>query len=75
MNELKTEWDYIRKMTEQEAYSVTIVSDNPDFNDLPNCLVFLNGDCTFYQDKRFHGETRIEALQEAYEYYQKSEAN
>ena len=73
MNKLKTEWDYIRKLTEQEAYAVTIVHDNPDFNNLPNCIVFLNGDCTGYQDKRFHGDTRLEALQQAHDFYQKQE--
>lgn len=49
----------------QEGDDVTILCDNPDFNDQPNCAVVCNGDWTEYKDHRFVGDTVLDALSAA----------
>lgn len=57
----------------QEADSVTLCSDNPDFNGQPNCLVICNGDWTGWEDRRFQADTVLDALRAAaIEYRQKN---
>lgn len=57
----------------QEADTVTLCSDNPDFNGQPNCLVICNGDWTGWEDRRFQADTMLDALRAAaIEYRQKN---
>ncbi|MGB0970383.1 MAG: hypothetical protein ACPGVG_05400 [Mycobacterium sp.] len=54
----------IDKLTEDEGHYVTIPCANPDF-DGPAFVVDAFGDWTNWEEMRFDGDTRIEALQAA----------
>lgn len=56
----------IDKLREPEGHSVTLFCDNPDFNGQPNCAIEVCGDWTGWEDKRFPGDTVLEALEKAH---------
>lgn len=58
-------WDIINELREDEPSSVCLINDNPDFNGLPNCAVDVSGTWTDYKEKRFTGDTLLEALNAA----------
>lgn len=60
----------INTLRDEEGHSVTIVSDNADFNGQPNCLITCMGDWTNWEDRRFSGDTVIECLRAAMAEYQ-----
>ena len=60
----------INTLREYEGDAVTIMSDNPDFNEQPNCAVECNGSWTEYEYRRFTGDTLLKALEAAVEAYQ-----
>ena len=57
---------YIDFLRTDEADSVTLLSDNPDFNGQPNCAIECNGYWTNFEDRRFAGDTIEAALELAY---------
>lgn len=57
---------YVDFLRADEGDSVTILSDNPDFNGQPNCAIECNGYWTSWQDRRFTGDTILVALSVAY---------
>lgn len=54
----------IHQLRREEGDAVTVFCDNPDFSG-PNCGIEVCGDWTGYQDRRFVGDTLIEALSAA----------
>lgn len=48
-----------------EGDSVTILCDNPDFNDQPDRAILCNGDWTGWQDWRFAADTLVDCLRAA----------
>lgn len=68
-------WLAIEVLREREANSVTILCDNPEGN--PNNAIECNGDWTYYEDRRFIGDTIyacLKAAVHAYEHWCKVEA-
>jgi|GEM_PF-5840205 hypothetical protein len=57
----------INELREDEACHVTIVNDNPDFNGMPNCLIYVMGPYTDYKETEFRGDTLVETLRKAVE--------
>jgi hypothetical protein len=62
---MASEWPIIKALVADEGSSVTICSDNADFNGLPNSVVIVQGGWTNWREKDFTGETVLKALQEA----------
>lgn len=60
-------WNLIERLRTAEGNSVTLICDNPDFNGQPNCAIDVCGDWTAWLDRRFTGDTILEALQAAHE--------
>lgn len=58
-------WDLITALRADEGHSVEIISDNADFNGLPNCCIFTEGDYTNWEPQDYRGETVLECLQKA----------
>jgi hypothetical protein len=56
----------INELRSEEADSVTILCENPDFNGQPNSAVICNGEWTGYEDKRFAADTILDALSMAW---------
>lgn len=52
----------INELRAEEGSSVTIVCDNPDFNDLPDRAVDCSGEWTNGSEERFGGDTLAQAL-------------
>lgn len=52
-------------LTAEEGATVTFCADNPDFNGLPNCCVFVNASWTDWEDVAFRADTRQECLDHA----------
>lgn len=52
----------INGLHDQEASSVTIDSDNADFNSLPNCCIEVVGEWTNWMVREFRADTLIQAL-------------
>jgi len=52
----------IELLRADEGDSVTILCDNPDFNDQPNCAIECCGDWTGWLHKRFAADTLLDAL-------------
>ena len=65
-------WNLVESLRAVEGHSVTLLCDNPDFNEQPNC-VEVTGDWTDWQERRFVGETILDALREAHDARQKHE--
>lgn len=59
-------WDLIERLREAEGNSVTLICDNHDFNGQPNAAVICNGDWTLWTDRRFTGDTVLQALEAAH---------
>jgi len=57
--------DIINRLREEEGSSVTIVSDNADFNGKPNCMIYANGPQTKWVETEYPGETILACLQAA----------
>lgn len=60
-------WNLVEAMRAPEGHSITLVCDNPDFNGQPNNAVDCCGEWTGWDERRFTGETILEALEAAYE--------
>lgn len=58
-------WQLIEKLRAGDASSVTILCENTDRDDLPDHGVECFGEWTGWRDKRFYGNTVMEALSEA----------
>jgi hypothetical protein len=56
---------WINELRDEEGDAVTIVSDNADFNGLPNCAVDCVGEWTDWKERRFGGDTLTLALHAA----------
>lgn len=52
----------INLLRAEEGDSVTILCDNPDFNEQPNCAIECCGDWTGWLHKRFAANTLLDAL-------------
>lgn len=63
--ELRECWDVIELLREDEGASVTIYSDNPEFNGQPNSKIAVNADWTDWKDREFTGDTALIALRAA----------
>lgn len=59
-------WNLVEALRAPEGHSVTLVCDNPDFNGQPNCAIEVCGNWTDWEQKRFTGETVLDALREAH---------
>lgn len=57
--------ELIDQLRETEASVVSISSDNADFNENANCLVYVVADWTDFKERRFTGDTLVEALRAA----------
>lgn len=64
LERLVAEMTAIHALRAGEGHSVTILCDNPDF-DGPNNAVEVCADWTDWKERRFTGETLLEALQAA----------
>lgn len=60
-------WAHAEKLREEEGAQVTFVCDNPEFNDMPNCCVFVTASWTNDKEQDFRGETVLDCLQKAIE--------
>ncbi len=60
-------WNLIDALRTPEGHSVTILCDNPDFNGQPSYAIEVCGEWTEWTEKRFNGETMLEALGEAHD--------
>lgn len=58
-------FDLLEVLRADEGDSVSFVSENPDFNGQPNCLVICCGGWTGWQDQRFAEDTVLECLRAA----------
>lgn len=63
-------FDLINELRTDELESVEICHDNPDFNGLPDCLIFYNyiGSEMEMVNRRFAGDTVLECLEKAIEF-------
>lgn len=52
----------INSLRQEEGSSVTIMSDNADFNGLPNCCIEVIDDWTGWEPKQFREDKLIQAL-------------
>jgi hypothetical protein len=59
-------WQIVNKLREQEGAGITFVCDNPDFNELPNCVVTWCAPDGAEAD--FRGATIDECLEAALRY-------
>lgn len=57
--------ELINTLRMDEGNSVTLMCDNPDFNGQPNCAIECCGYWTGWNERRFTGETVLEALRSA----------
>jgi hypothetical protein len=57
-------WDMIERLRREEGHTVTLLCDNPDFEG-PGAAVLCCGAWTLWNDRRFTGDTVIEALKVA----------
>lgn len=55
----------IQILRDEEGDSVQIVSDNADFNGLPNCLIVCCGSWTDWEDRRFTADTLFLCITQA----------
>lgn len=53
----------IDQLRADEGATVTLCSDNADFNGLPNCAVEVTDAWTAYRPETFRADTLLEALQ------------
>jgi hypothetical protein len=60
-------WNLVESLRAPEGQSVALVCDNPDFNGQPNCAVDCCGDWTGWDERRFAGDTILDALRIAHE--------
>lgn len=65
---LAQQMELVNELREEEGSSVNLVADNADFEG-PECLVECVGRWTDWQERRFTGATRLEALTKAAEAY------
>ncbi|MCW2195121.1 hypothetical protein DXU07_00880 [Bradyrhizobium elkanii] len=56
----------VEALRADEAHSVTLFCDNPDFNMRPNSAVEVCGDYTDWNERRFEGDNLTAALMAAY---------
>ena len=56
----------VTALRSKEGDSLTLLSDNADFNGQPNNAIECNGDWTGWEDRRFTGETLHASVQAAY---------
>lgn len=66
-------WDLVERLRAAEGHSVTLICDNPEFNGQPNNAIECCGDWTKWREKRFTGDTILEALRSAREEMEKCE--
>ncbi|MEY9248365.1 hypothetical protein AB7M45_007892 [Bradyrhizobium elkanii] len=59
-------WLLVEALRADEAHSVTLFCDNPDFNMRPNSAVEVCGDYTDWNERRFEGDNLTAALMAAY---------
>lgn len=59
--------EMLMALRSEEGDSVTLFSDNPDFNSLPNNAIECCGEWTDWQDRRFTGDTLVAAVKSAYQ--------
>lgn len=59
--------EMLMALRSEEGASVTLLSDNPDFNGQPNNAIECCGDWTDWQERRFTGETLRAAVLGAYQ--------
>jgi hypothetical protein len=52
----------LQQLRAEEDSCVTIFSDNPDFNDQPNCLIEVYASWTNWQEMPFRADTVLECL-------------
>lgn len=57
--------DALNYLREEEGDTVILFSDNPGFDGQPNRQIDCNGDWTNWADRRFGGDTLLEALEKA----------
>lgn len=48
-----------------EGAEVTLCHDNPDFNDLPNCVIYAANPATKWEQRSYRADTVEEALRAA----------
>jgi hypothetical protein len=60
-------WNLVETLRANEGHSVTLICDNPDFNGQPNCAVDVCGDWTDWGQRRFTGDTILDALRDAHD--------
>lgn len=60
------EWQLCEQLRAGEGNSVELFCDNPDFNGQPNCAVEVVGEWTEWEQRRFTGDTMLEALRAAH---------
>lgn len=58
-------WAIVMELRSEEGHTVTILPDNVDVNEQPNCAIECNGEWTGWEEKRFAANTLLEALQAA----------
>jgi hypothetical protein len=59
-------WNLLEALRASEGSAVTLVCDNPDFNDQPNNKIEVCADWTGWDDQTFTGDTILEALRAAH---------
>ncbi|WP_050400452.1 hypothetical protein [Bradyrhizobium embrapense] len=59
-------WLLVEALRADEAHSVTLFCDNPDFNMGPDSAVEVCGDYTDWSERRFEGDNLTAALMAAY---------
>ena len=52
----------INRLREPEGSCVSIPCDNPDFNGLPDCMIYVRSDWTDWEEQRFTGDSLAAAL-------------
>ncbi|MCP1852880.1 MULTISPECIES: hypothetical protein [unclassified Bradyrhizobium] len=63
---LPAAWLLVEALRADEAHSVTLFCDNPDFNMGPDSAVEVCGDFTDWKERRFEGDNLTAALMAAY---------
>lgn len=58
-------WSIVEQLRAPEGAQVTLICDNPDFNEQPNSAVEIIDDWTGWKATRFQGESILECLRGA----------